>query len=108
MSLPASHWSANAAGTAYTFKNKTAPDGTSAVKGARIQSGKGLKVAAKLAGLPLGGPHGKVAVRMSTGTIRNCAVFGGEIQADEADRFQAKEAEVPLIADCTTPSVVGP
>jgi cysteine-rich repeat protein len=108
MSLPASHWSANAAGTVYTFKNKTAPDGTSAVKSAQIRQGKGLKISAKLAGLPLAGPHGTVAARVRTGTLRNCAVFGGTIQADVVNRFQAKLADVPSIPDCTVASVVGP
>ena len=60
--------------------------------------------------LPLAGAQGAVAVRVSYGTRRVCAVFDpahADVAADEAGRFHARDAARPAIADCVRASLLG-
>jgi hypothetical protein len=105
-SLPAGHWTLNKAGTTYKFRDKAAPDTTSAVKTAVIKAGKVVKVMSKAAGLPLAATEGAVSVRVRTGQLRSCARFGGTIVKDEAGKFLAKNAAASL-SDCSDASLRG-
>ena len=47
-------------------------------------------------------PLDRVAVRVTTGLLRNCALFdGATILRDEPNRFIAKRAVAPVVTDCS-------
>jgi hypothetical protein len=54
------------------------------------------------AGLALDAALGAVAIRVTTGSLRSCAVFDGEsIRRDVAGTFFARDTSVPALLDCT-------
>jgi len=99
-------WAAKTTGIPfYKFNNQSAPDGISVVKTGLIKQGKQIKLLARQ-GLAAPGALQAVAVRITTGTTRNCALFGvGTIKRDEAGYFLAKKAPAPAIADCSDASL---
>ena len=93
--LPASHWSRNASGTLYKFKNSAAPAPPSEVKIALLRTGR-LKVSARASGITLNElSQGSIGVVLSAGSVRYCALFGGQHLADLPGRFSAKNAPAP-------------
>jgi hypothetical protein len=87
----------------YKFVNPSSPAGISVVKVALLKQGKLLKIVAKATGLALTGTQGSVGIRLTTGTLRSCAIFSaanGTIVKDEADRFIAKDASTLGVPDC--------
>jgi cysteine-rich repeat protein len=104
--LPESNWQPNNAGTAFKFVNKFAPSGPSPVKVSVLKQGKVLKVVARDSGLPLDTTVDRLAVRVRTGLVRNCALFeSGTVIRDEANKFIAKKAPAPAIPDCSDASL---
>src|SRR5262249_17283442 len=99
-------WSLNRSGTSYKYSNRQAPGGPSPVKIAVLKDGRGVKVSSKDTGLALSSSQGQVAIRIRTGLERSCAVFGGTIAKDVVNKFQAKDAPIPAIADCTDASLL--
>lgn len=100
--LPASNWRANGPGTVFKFTNKGAPQPPSSVKTALIKGGRTLKVVSKEAGLPLLGAEGQVAVRVTMGTTRNCALFtSDDIQKEAEGKLIAKTSSADVLADCS-------
>jgi hypothetical protein len=100
--LPASNWRANGPGTVFKFTNKGAPEPPSSVKTALIKGGRTLKVVSKEAGLPLLGAEGQVAVRVTTGTTRNCALFtSDDVQKEAEGKLIAKKSSADALADCS-------
>jgi hypothetical protein len=110
LSLPAGTgkpgWTVKTTGTpSYTFANSDAPSGISVAKSAALKQGKGVKFFART-GIPAPGALGAVAVRITTGSTRNCALFGpGTITRDANGLFSAKKAPAPAIADCSDASL---
>ncbi len=93
---------------AYKYGNRTAPTGPSPVKVAILKQGKMIKIVAADTGLALVGPQARVAIRITAGTQRNCAVFGpGSIKRDAAGNFLAVRAPSPSIPDCSDASLGG-
>jgi hypothetical protein len=75
-----------------------------------LREGPLLRVVARGFALPLVGAQGAVAVRVSYGTRRVCALFDGahaDVTADEAGRFRARGAAAPSVPDCTRASLLG-
>jgi len=108
--LAATHWktkSGTGKTASYKFVNRQAPDGVSEIRGALLREGRVLKVVARGAGLALAGPQGSVGVRITSGDVRNCALFDApSIRRDEAGLFKArKSTTVP--ADCAAASIDG-
>ncbi len=92
----------------YVFKNPEAPGGVSEVATIVIRQGRGLQLKAKRTGLTLAGPQGSVGVRVTTGELRNCALFGAAtISTDEGGRFIAKDAPASALTSCATGSLGG-
>ena len=100
-------WAAtDAAIDRYRFVNPGAPDGFSAVKSAVLKQGRLVRVSGKRAGLALVGGLGRVAVRITTGSLRSCALFdAASVVADVPGRFVARAAAVPAAADCAAQSL---
>jgi hypothetical protein len=90
----------------FRFTNREAPGGISPVKVAVLRSGRTLKVVARSVGLPLAGPQGAVGVRVTTGSLRSCALFdAGTVRRDQAGRFSARGAVAAALADCDDASL---
>jgi hypothetical protein len=54
--------------------------------------------------LALAGPQGMVGIRVTTGSLRNCALFDGPtIRKDAANRFVAKGSSPTALPDCSRP-----
>ena len=54
------------------------------------------------------GPHGSVGVRVTTGTLRNCARVGGRVLRDEAGKFIAKDGLAADLVDCSDAELGSP
>lgn len=101
--LPAESWHANRGGSVFKY---TRTGSGADVKVALIKGGRTLKVVSKAVGLPLGGGVGPVGVRVSTGDVRNCALFTSEtIVKDEPGKYMARSALAGAIADCSDASL---
>jgi hypothetical protein len=92
----------------YTFTNREAPLGNSLIRSATLESGATLKVVAREIGVPLMGAQGSVGIRITTGTLRNCALFDATtIRKDEPGVFMAKDAVAGALPDCSDASLLG-
>lgn len=86
----------------YRFLNRQAPLGLSPAKSATIRQGKLLTVTAATTGLGLDGPQGRIGIRITTGALRNCALFdGATIKKDRAGWFVGRHAAASALADCS-------
>lgn len=102
LSLPASHWSANASGSLFKYRNTSAPSGPSAVKIATVKAGL-LKVVAK--SLPVPVPNGprtiNAVLRLDGGTTAYCMTFTG---TGDGARFLVKDAATGICPPTATPT----
>jgi len=102
-------WSVRAAGrSSFKYANPLSPTGDSPVRAALLKEGKVLKVTSRtVGGLPLATAQGAVGVRITTGSLRSCALFdAATIGKDEPGKFVARNAAAP--ADCSTATLGGP
>jgi hypothetical protein len=80
-----------------------------AVRKTVLRAGKLLKVLSDDAGLDLAAPLVGVAIRITTGSRRNCAVFpAGTVRRDQAGRFVARGAIAAALSDCSDASLLAP
>ncbi|HEX6130871.1 MAG TPA: hypothetical protein VF044_04020 [Actinomycetota bacterium] len=87
----------------YKYVNKDAPGGPTELKVVVLKETKVLKLVGKAAGLPLTGTLGDVVVRVTTGSLRNCARFdAATIRRDEPGKFIAKGALASSLTDCAS------
>lgn len=102
-------WQSKAATvSSYRYRNTQAPAGPTPIRLARLKDGKTLKLVARDVGLALAGAQGSVAIRITTGGVRSCALFGpgnAFVLRDEPNRFQAKSATASGLADCSAASL---
>jgi hypothetical protein len=88
---------------AFRFTNPSAPAGPSTVRKMVLVQGKKIRVIGAETGLALAGPQGSVAIRITTGSLRNCALFDAStIVRDEAGWFVGKNAVAGSLADCSS------
>ncbi len=102
-------WTAKAATVpGYKFKNPQSAVGTLTLRTVVLKQGRVLKVTAKDVGLPLDGPQGAVGIRITIGTLRDCARFDAPtIRKDVAGKFVARDAARATLLDCSDASVGG-
>jgi hypothetical protein len=101
--LPANAWHLNGSGSVFKF---TQPGTSADVKVAIIKGGRTLKIVSKAVGLPLPGGLDAVGVRVTTGDVRNCALFTLEtIVKDEPGHYVAQDAHLDAVADCSNESL---
>lgn len=92
----------------YTYRNPHAVPGATSVKSVVLQQGRTMKIQGVDTGLALVGSQARVAIRVTTGGLRSCAVFGsGTIRRDAAGIFLAAGAAVPDVPDCSDASLTG-
>jgi hypothetical protein len=95
-------WTSQSGGTeSHRWSNPAAPFGPSPIRSVVMKRGRRLKVVSRLVPLAQTPPFGRLAIRIDTGSLRNCAVFEAPtIRRDEPFRFVARRAPRPVAADC--------
>lgn len=96
LAMPAANWIAKVPGKRFRFSLP----GDAKVK-AQLANGRLVIEMRGTSGFPLGQTEGSVAVRLTIGDTRYCALFGGEIRADDDRHFVARQAPAP--ASCPAP-----
>lgn len=82
----------------YLYRGTTATP----VRKVVLRQEKVLNVRGDDVGLDLSAPLGAVAIRITTGTLRSCALFGAAtVRRDEAGDFLARGASASALADCS-------
>jgi hypothetical protein len=75
---------------------------------AKLIRGRVLKVQLDATALALSAPQDALGVRVTTGLLRNCALFSGDgVHRDQAGRFVGKLATAAPLADCSATSLGG-
>jgi hypothetical protein len=102
-------WTSKAGSTnAHRFTNRGAPDAVSSVRSVLLKEGRLLKIVARETGLALAAAQGAVAIRITTGNLRNCTLFGpSTVRRDQANLFTAKNASSSAVADCSDATLGG-
>ena len=91
----------------YRYNNGSAPAGPSVVRSLVVRQNRSLKLVMRDTGLGFG-PLRSVGVRLTTGSLRNCALFdAATVLVDEPGRFVAKGA-VATGADCDDATLGAP
>ncbi len=96
-------WRSSTAGEVdrHWFANSLAPAGISPVRAVTMREGRLLRVVARDTGLALAAAQGAVAVRVTMGTLRLCALFGpSTVRVDQANRFVARNSLATALPDC--------
>jgi hypothetical protein len=107
--VPPANWTARP-GTrpSHRFSNRRAPDTLSDVRTVVLKQGRLLKVVGRGVGLGLTTSQGTVGIRITTGSLRNCALFGPpSVRRDQAGVFDARNASTAGLADCSETSLGG-
>jgi hypothetical protein len=109
LAVPATNWTAKPGTTpSHRFFNRSAPDGLSSVRTVVLKRDRLVKVTGKGVGLALATSEGAVGIRITTGSLRNCALFGSStVRRDEAGVFDAHNATTAGLADCSNTSLGG-
>jgi hypothetical protein len=93
------------------YRNPDAPAGPTPVKLISMQHQRRLKIVAGAVGLPLAGPQGRIGIRVTTGTLRHCALFEGvSVRVDQAGQFLAGQTLTPslgFLPDCSDATLTG-
>jgi hypothetical protein len=102
-------WRSTAGAThTHRWTNPSSPGGPSPVKSLRLRQGKVLTLLSRQVGLALAAPLPRVAIRVTMGNLRSCALFEGpSIRTNAAGRFVGVDAPAPALADCSDASLSG-
>ena len=106
--VPAAGWTASSGSVPrYRFRNRAAPEGLSRMRLVVHKQGRVLKVTGKSVGLLLLiGLQGPAAIRLTTGTLRNCTRFeGAAIRKNVPGKFIGKSTSASSLADCSDGSL---
>jgi hypothetical protein len=88
------------------FKNAGAPGAISTFRSITLRQTKVLKLAGKETGIAMGAPLGSVGIRITTGSLVNCARFPAETVRRDADAtFIARNTLASATADCSAASL---
>jgi hypothetical protein len=90
----------------FKYRNSVAPAGPSPLKVIVLKRGKQMQVTGAAIGLALATAQNSIAIRITTGSLRSCTVFGpSTIRRDQAGSFLATKALAPSIPDCSDASL---
>jgi hypothetical protein len=90
----------------FGFTNLMAPSGISPLNRVALRRKRYLRVVAPDVPFPLGATLGAVGIRVTMGSLRNCARFdAATIRTDAAGRYVALNARATALADCSDASV---
>jgi hypothetical protein len=91
------------------YRNPDAPAGPTPVRVMSITGQRRIKVVARSVGLPLAVPQGRIGIRITTGSLRQCALFVSA-RTDQPGAFFAGETELPsffFLPDCSDATLTG-
>ena len=106
--VPGAGWTASSGSVPrYRFRNPDAPEGPSTVRLVLQNQGRVLKVTGESVGLLWRvGIRGPAAIRLTTGTLRNCARFEGRaIRKNTSRKFIGKSRPGSSVVDCSDNSL---
>jgi hypothetical protein len=90
----------------YRYLNPWAPAGPTPVREIQLQERDGIRVVGRKTGLSLALPLGRVAVRLTVGDLRFCALFDeSTVVIDRNGRFGARHALAAALPDCSDESL---
>ena len=93
------------------YRNPTAPAGPTSLRLVSLQSTRRVKIVGRGVGLPLAGPQNRIGVRITTGTLRQCALFEDpSVRVDQAGEFFAGQTLTPglgFLPDCSDATLTG-
>jgi len=99
ISLPGVNWdlgSPPARPVRYSYHDGSNAPGTCATL--KLETGRGLRASCRTASFTLDeATQGSLAVRLTVGGARYCALFGGSVASDAPGAFMAENAPVPLV-----------
>jgi cysteine-rich repeat protein len=102
-------WLLTTAAPSYRFTNRTAPAGPSPVRTAQLKQHRQLRIVARAVPLPLAVAEGAIGIRVTTGTLRSCALFdAATVRVDVPGRFVAAGALATSLADCSDTALGAP
>jgi len=86
----------------YGFVNKDAPDGPSMMRSVSMRQANRLKIVGRNIGPFVNGPLVNVGLRITTGSLRSCALFNeATVRKDVAGAFVARNATAAALGDCS-------
>jgi len=86
----------------FAYRDPDAPSNLSQVRRGALREGRLVRIRGIADPLASDGPLGPVAVRVTTGSLRNCALFGAAtIRRDTPSSFFAVDAPSDALADCS-------
>mgnify|MGYP001236368815 CR=1 FL=1 len=92
--------------SSYRFRNALAPMGIATLRAVTLRQGNLLTLKARDTGLALTSQQGPIGIRITTGTLRSCALFdAATIVMDRPGRYVAKHALAASISDCSDASL---
>lgn len=101
-------WTVRTSPPRLQFKNPAAPAAPSTFRSITLRAGKVVKLSGKASGLALSAPLGSVGIRITTGSLVDCALFGPPTVAkDAAGTFSARNAVASAVGDCSDASLSG-
>jgi hypothetical protein len=106
--VPAAGWTASSGPVPrYRFRNRAAPEGPSRMRLVLQKQGRVLEVTGKAVGLLLlVDLRGPAAIRLTSGTLRNCARFEGRaIRKNAPGKFIGKTTPASSVVDCSDASL---
>jgi hypothetical protein len=91
------------------FKNGGAPGALSTFRSITLRQSKQLKLNGKETGLDSSAPLGAVGIRITTGSLVNCArFFQGTVTKDANGTFVGRNAPANALPDCSNASLASP
>jgi len=88
------------------FKNGDAPDALSSFRAVQLRAGRTIKLNGKQTGLPVAAPLLSVGIRITTGSLVNCARFGpGTVTKDANGTFVGRNSLASALIDCSDESL---
>ena len=92
----------------YKYKNKSANADADGIRAVTLKEGKSIKIVSKSSVLPMDDRLRTVGIRITTGTERNCAVFGHAFSTsvkDEVGKFSARGSDTEIFQDCSDQTI---
>jgi hypothetical protein len=93
----------------YSFRHTGAPTVGSSIASLHLHAVGGIRIRGSSAGLALDGQEQRVGIRITTGSIRHCALFGpATVRRDVPGDFHAVRASAAALTDCSDAALAPP
>ena len=100
-------WRLRADDTIYVYRAGAGAVPPGEIKKVHLKSGRAFRARGRI-DLPLSGPADAVAIRVTMGSLRACALLSGaSVRKNQPGRFVARDAPAPELADCADATLLG-